>query len=176
MFSLSVLKDEKKANHVNSYHQHSRDGQHVSGEDEGGCPLDEEVAERNEVEEDNLENNSDVPSDIPRVSISMDTSSALSVETCREVSLDIPIPDSRASSTTKLLPHEDTITAASCRKKKKQLLRSQTMATTRRVPMASSCHGYSGTQAREMSASVSIDIENMSITAKTFIWKNFNTF
>ena len=154
MFSRSVL---MKANNAVSKHwSSSGDAGHSSGDNEAGYPMDGEETESTEAEQEKPEYLKDVQTDIPRVSISMDTSSAKSVETCLEVSLDPATPDSRASSTTKLLPQEAEMTACaampnSCPRRKKQLLRSQTMATSRRVSMTGNCHyGYPGiTKARD---------------------------
>ena len=108
---------------------------------EGNCVKETEGKLEAELEQKNA-----AQSDIPRVSISMDTSSAHSVETCKEVSLEVVTPDSRANSTTRLLPQECEplanchATLNNCQRKKKQLLRSQTMGNQqRRISLTGNC-------------------------------------
>ena len=146
MFSRKVA---RKMNNVAK----SSDGGVDSVEEEG---IGENETDSTEVDQDTTENKKEVQTEIPRVSISMDTSSAKSVETCLEVSVDLPTPGSRASSTTKLLPQDGEVLPAmtnSCQPRRKQLLRSQTMATSssRRRSMTGTCHyGYPGiTKPRE---------------------------
>ena len=150
MFSRKVA---RKMNHVAK----ASDAGVGSVEEEG---VGDNETDSTEVDQDTTENKKDVQTEIPRVSISMDTSSASakSVETCLEVSVDLPTPGSRASSTTKLLTNnqEGEVPATmtnSCQPRRKQLLRSQTMATSsaRRKSMTGTCHyGYPGiTKPRE---------------------------